>query len=159
MRCPSVRQSSAIRWLIENPSRAFFVQRAPAPEHDAGLRVRRIDARRSKNPKLCELPRHSLFRKKAEQPKRERRVEMSEYPRTGIDKALLKFALQDRKISQIVSVKVSAFFPTFCRQLLPDCLFDGQPKGLYLGLSDALCLFDPQTLRDACHVTFAHALR
>ncbi|WCM21606.1 hypothetical protein NDK50_09220 [Paraburkholderia bryophila] len=84
---------------------------------------------------------------------------MSEYPRTGIDKALLKFALQDRKISQIVSVKVSAFFTIFCRQLLPDCLFDRQAEDLYTGYFDAFWLFDPRSLRDACHVTFAHALR
>ncbi|MFM0644348.1 hypothetical protein PQR14_08435 [Paraburkholderia bryophila] len=53
---------------------------------------------------------------------------MSEYPRTGIDKALLKFPLQDRKISQIVSVKISAFFSIFARQLLPDCLSIGKLK-------------------------------
>ncbi|SIT39394.1 hypothetical protein BN2475_190235 [Paraburkholderia ribeironis] len=35
---------------------------------------------------------------------------MSEYPSTGIDKAILKFVLQDRKKSQIVSVKVAVFF-------------------------------------------------
>jgi hypothetical protein len=44
---------------------------------------------------------------------------MSEYPCTGIDKAILKFALQDRKISQIVSVNISTFFRNFARQLLP----------------------------------------
>src|ERR1700751_6206700 len=48
---------------------------------------------------------------------------MSEYPCTGIDKAILKFALQDRKISQIVSVKVPAFFLNFVRQLLPNLAF------------------------------------
>jgi hypothetical protein len=45
---------------------------------------------------------------------------MSEYPCTGIDKAVLKFGLQDSKISQNVSVKFSAFFPNFVRQLLPN---------------------------------------
>jgi hypothetical protein len=59
---------------------------------------------------------------------------MSEYPCTGIDKAILKFALQDRKISQIVSVNISAFFPSFARQLLPlFCFFDtlaGRPVGV-----------------------------
>jgi hypothetical protein len=35
---------------------------------------------------------------------------MSEYPCTGIDKAVLKFPLQDRKISQIVSVNFRHFF-------------------------------------------------
>jgi hypothetical protein len=38
---------------------------------------------------------------------------MSEYPCTGIDKAILKFELQDRKISQIVSVNFSIFFRYF----------------------------------------------
>jgi hypothetical protein len=45
---------------------------------------------------------------------------MSENPCTGIDKAILKFGLQDCKISQNVSVKISGFFPNFARQLLPD---------------------------------------
>jgi hypothetical protein len=45
---------------------------------------------------------------------------MSEYPCTGIDKAVLKFGLQDSKISQNVSVKFSAFFPNFVQQLLPN---------------------------------------
>ncbi|WP_162831522.1 hypothetical protein [Paraburkholderia caffeinilytica] len=45
---------------------------------------------------------------------------MSEYPCTGIDKAILKFGLQDSKISQNVSVKVSVFFLNFVRQLLPN---------------------------------------
>jgi hypothetical protein len=38
---------------------------------------------------------------------------MSEYPRTGMNKAALKFANQGRKISQIVSVTISLFFPNF----------------------------------------------
>jgi hypothetical protein len=54
-----------------------------------------------------------------ERPDQKRCVGMSEYPCTGIDKAILKFALQDSKISQIVSVNISSFFPTFARQLLP----------------------------------------
>jgi hypothetical protein len=33
--------------------------------------------------------------------------------RTGLDKATLKIALQDRKISQIVSVKITRFFSCF----------------------------------------------
>jgi hypothetical protein len=49
---------------------------------------------------------------------------MSEYPCAGIDKAILKFPMQDRKISQIVSVIVSAFFLNFVRQLLPNSAFD-----------------------------------
>jgi hypothetical protein len=49
---------------------------------------------------------------------------MSEYPCTGIDKAILKFPPQDRKISQIVSVKIPAFFLNFVRQFLPDLVFD-----------------------------------
>ncbi|WP_147394026.1 hypothetical protein [Paraburkholderia sp. BL23I1N1] len=44
---------------------------------------------------------------------------MSDYPCTGIDKAALKFGLQDSKISQIVSVIFSIFFLNFARQLLP----------------------------------------
>ncbi|WP_147408600.1 hypothetical protein [Paraburkholderia fungorum] len=48
---------------------------------------------------------------------------MSEYPCTGIDKAILKFGLQDSKISQNVSVKFPAFFLTFVRQLLPNLRF------------------------------------
>jgi hypothetical protein len=44
---------------------------------------------------------------------------MSEYPCTGIDKAVLKFGLQDSKISQNVSVIFSIFFRNFARQLLP----------------------------------------
>ncbi|MGF6771448.1 hypothetical protein P3T18_003927 [Paraburkholderia sp. GAS199] len=51
-------------------------------------------------------------------------VGMSEYPCTGIDKAILKFALQDSKISQIVSVRISEFFLTFIRQFLPDSAFE-----------------------------------
>ncbi|WP_341312177.1 hypothetical protein WN982_11710 [Paraburkholderia sp. IMGN_8] len=38
---------------------------------------------------------------------------MSEYPCTGIDKAVLKFELQDSKKSQNVSVKISIFFRNF----------------------------------------------
>jgi hypothetical protein len=45
---------------------------------------------------------------------------MSENPCTGIDKAILKFGLQDCKISQNVSVKISVFFLNFARQLLPN---------------------------------------
>jgi hypothetical protein len=54
------------------------------------------------------------------QPSRESYAEMSEYPRTGIDKAILKFTLQDHKKSQFVSVIISEFFPNFMRQMLPD---------------------------------------
>jgi hypothetical protein len=39
--------------------------------------------------------------------------------RTGLDKAALKIALQDRKISQNVSVKTARFFCGFFRKLLP----------------------------------------
>jgi hypothetical protein len=38
------------------------------------------------------------------------RIDMSEYPGTGINKAVLKFARQDLKKSQIVSVIISIFF-------------------------------------------------
>jgi hypothetical protein len=63
----------------------------------------------------------SSAQKNPERPIWEMRIGMSEYPRTGIDKAVLKFGRQVSKISQIVSVKISAFFLDFIRQLLPDC--------------------------------------
>jgi hypothetical protein len=48
---------------------------------------------------------------------------MSEYPCTGLDKAALKIALQERKKSQIVSVRNAIFF----RHLLGKfCLFHAQ---------------------------------
>jgi hypothetical protein len=59
---------------------------------------------------------------------------MSEYPCTGIDKAILKFALQDRKISQIVSVKFSIFFRHFSRQLLPEYPLIGQKSACIQGI-------------------------
>jgi hypothetical protein len=62
------------------------------------------------------------------------RVGMSEYPCTGIDKAVLKFAPQACKKSQIVSVKVSVFFPTFVRQLLPDLALERRIARLSVGL-------------------------
>ncbi|MFM0071277.1 hypothetical protein PQQ86_08895 [Paraburkholderia sediminicola] len=64
---------------------------------------------------------HAAFRIKKipERTIRKTGVEMSEYPCTGIDKAVLKFGLQDCKISQNVSVKFSVFFRNFVRQLLP----------------------------------------
>jgi hypothetical protein len=55
---------------------------------------------------------------------------MSEYPCTGIDKAILKFVLQDRKISQIVSVKISVFFLSFVRKLLPECVLERHFTGV-----------------------------
>ncbi|WP_175052324.1 hypothetical protein [Paraburkholderia sediminicola] len=51
---------------------------------------------------------------------------MSEYPCTGIDKAVLKFGLQDSKISQNVSVIFSIFFWNFVRQLLPNLRLRGR---------------------------------
>ncbi|MFP4850343.1 hypothetical protein ACLFKR_15780 [Paraburkholderia sp. BR14264] len=46
---------------------------------------------------------------------------MSEYPCTYLNKAVLKFARQDRKKSQIVSGIISAFFMHFEQQFLPEC--------------------------------------
>jgi hypothetical protein len=81
-----------------------------------------------RNAKLIEpvlLPFHFPIRwlpnKPPERPDQKRCAGMSEYPCTGIDKAILKFELQDRKISQNVSVNISAFFLSFARQLLPLC--------------------------------------
>jgi hypothetical protein len=59
---------------------------------------------------------------------------MSEYPCTGIDKAILKFALQDRKISQIVSVNISTFFRNFARQLLPFFYLADAFSGRYVSI-------------------------
>src|ERR1700761_1025236 len=49
------------------------------------------------------------------------RIEMREYPGTGIYKAVLKFSRQGRKKSQIVSVKIPVFLCLLFRQLLPEC--------------------------------------
>jgi hypothetical protein len=76
-----------------------------------------------------------------EQPDWETCVGMSEYPCSGIDKAILKFPLQDRKKSQIVSVNVSAFFLNFVRQLLPDSAFDRHPASLDVSQSRTFRVF------------------
>jgi len=94
MRGPSVRQSCAIRRLIETGwvrEFAQFISTAPGG---------------------CMPP---------ECPQWKIRIEMSEYSGTGINKAVLKFARQDHKKSQIVSVISSIFL----RLLFGNCCRNG----------------------------------
>ncbi|WP_169487048.1 hypothetical protein [Paraburkholderia polaris] len=69
---------------------------------------------------------------------------MSEYPCTGIDKAILKFGPQDSKISQNVSVKNSVFFLNFMRQLLPDSTFKRPIWRLSGGYGMLICPFSDE---------------
>jgi hypothetical protein len=110
-------------WLVEIQS----VGRT----HNAGMRVMHIHARRDTFCSGANCHSVSHFKKLSGQPNWETCAGMSEYPCTGIDKALLKFAVQDRKISQIVSVIVSAFFLTFIRQLLPTSAVERRLASLY----------------------------
>jgi hypothetical protein len=93
---------------------------APPTGRTTPVNASRHNLRDAKLIEAVRLPFHFPIRKSPEWPDLKIHVGMSEYPCTGIDKAILKFVLQDRKISQIVSVKVSIFFRSFVRQLLPD---------------------------------------
>ncbi|MBB5442484.1 MULTISPECIES: hypothetical protein [unclassified Paraburkholderia] len=68
---------------------------------------------------ISDLPGGAIGLNEPEWPDRKFRMRMSEYPCSYINKAVLKFPRQDRKKSQIVSVKISVFFMHFARQLLP----------------------------------------
>ncbi|NPT34404.1 hypothetical protein [Paraburkholderia xenovorans] len=133
MRCPSVRQSSAIRWLVEIHS--------GDGTHNAAIRVMPFHARRETVRSGANCPSVSQSKRSPERPDQEMCAGMSEYPCTGIDKAILKFPLQDRKISQIVSVNVSAFFLNFVRHFLPFPVFFHQPERLYTGRSGVVRSF------------------
>jgi hypothetical protein len=84
---------------------------------------------------------------------------MSEYPCSGIDKAILKFPLQDRKISQIVSVIVSAFFLNFIRQLLPNSAFDRHPASLDLSRSRTFRVFSYEAYASPSAIILTHGRR
>ena len=87
------------------------------------------------------------------------RIEMSEYPGTGIYKAVLKFARQDRKKSQIVSVNVSAFFLNFVRQLLPDSAFDRHPASLDVSQSRTFRVFSYEAYAAPSVIILRHERR
>ncbi|MGF6697415.1 hypothetical protein OKW38_002027 [Paraburkholderia sp. MM5496-R1] len=70
---------------------------------------------------ISDLPGGAIGLNEPEWPDRKFQMRMSEYPCSYLNKAVLKFPRQDRKKSQIVSVKISAFFMHFVRQLLPQC--------------------------------------
>ncbi|NML31250.1 hypothetical protein [Paraburkholderia antibiotica] len=106
MRGPSVRQSSVIRRLVEIRVRIALLA---LPLLSPG------QYRFSFRDRPLFIPDHGPTTQTPDWPNLENFIEMSEYPCTDINKAALKFPPQDRKISQIVSVKISVFFPTFMR--------------------------------------------